>query len=209
MICQQKIYRLIVILLLTVVVGSCRDEEETISHILMSDGQIISVDNKNVKYYNSEIDFIKGCDADFTHSYTFLQNDSITLEKCGVYSVCGYDERFVGAWELTKFGEWISDYDLNPDELYYSASIMYIKYLPVPPIGCMVCPLVRDNDIMGYLPTLSEKSFRVVYMDNLTILMTLSRCVGYDEATYPIMQEIPILKNNIIWNFSIIENSWE
>lgn len=209
MVFQQKIYCIIVILLLTVVVGSCHDDEETICNILMSDGQIISVDSKNVEYYNSEIDFIKGCDADFAHSYTFLQNDSIALEKDGVYSVSGYDERFVGAWELTKFGEWISDYGLNPDGLYYSASIMYIKYLPVPPIGYMVCPLVKNNDIMGYLPTLGEKSFRVIYMDKLTILMTLSRCVGYDEDTYPIMQEVPILKNNITWNFSIIENSWE
>ncbi len=192
------------LLLLCFTLVSCHqtDNDEALRRE-MKDGNTLQLINEDVRFYGSESDFYSAVNFYFHHSYSYNTNNTGPYKLGCDYSLYGYDDKFVGGWEMCMFGNWIKEYGLQPNKIYYCATIKYTTYLPILSDGDYVPNPPFDN--LGYISNKSNRMFDVEFKKDYPMyaFYTGSRYIGYDTNREGIYLELPNLKNNLIWNFTI------
>lgn len=184
---------------------SC-NEEDNICTLTMNDGTTIDVASTKITYHSEE-DFVRGLSS-FECNYNFSNKEYINYNVGESYEVNGYDQTFVGSWQIAKFGNWIRNYGLNPDEFYYVATLIYAKYIERPTTGTMIVPQTG----LGCSLSEEDNSFSVLSdkETNTAILLTCVRLIGYDKNKSAINLCIPqFTNNNLTWKFLIQSDGWE
>ncbi len=196
---------------LAIVLCSCEAGNWPI-HVTMEDGKTITISPKT-RYYTSEDEFIHGVSFPFPYSYIYPEIEKIDYVVDSSYTVTGYDQFFVGNWEIARFGEWARQYGLKPNSNYYVATKVYAKYVPKPPSELNIKPKL-DIALMGYVPWSEYKTFFVSYEKDaqVSVLTTGVRYIGYDSERKNIDLDMPSFnenKNNkLTWKFLIVESVW-
>lgn len=173
----------------------------------MNDGNTINVASRKITYHSEE-DFVRGFSFSFECNYNFSNKECINYDVGESYEVNGYDQTFIGSWQIAKFGDWIKNYGLNTDEYYYVATLIYAKYIERPITGTMIVPQTG----LGCSISEENKTFSVLSdkETNTSILLTCVRLIGYDKNKSAINLCIPQLtNNNITWKFLIQSDGWE
>lgn len=206
----MKLYIIILVILCSLC--SCNTEDSKYE-VAMSDGNVIIVDGRK-SYYHTEDEFVHNVSFSFPRYYNYSKVDKIDYLENMEYSVSGFDESFIGSWEIAEFGNWIKTYGLKPNTPYYVATKIYTKYLSETPIGLRIVPKL-GGEFMGYCPDISPKTFRVQQDGNtqLSILSTGVRYIGYDSNRSPVNIDIPSFVDNNkvkpLWNFLIRDDGWD
>lgn len=182
--------------------SSC-DEPSKSRKLTMKDGNTIYIHNDTIAYYDNESDFVHSVAFLYNSPYSFSSQNTGPYLVGDKYSINGYDDRFFGIWERVKFGDWIENYGLNSDTIYYCTTIKYVIYLPLLPEAQNYVPVFPMNE-MGFSPWSKRRTFEVDTQINYPkcVLYTGIRFIGYDEDRNGIYQEIP--KINLIWKFTVI-----
>lgn len=197
------------------IMGMCCgcSSEPKFNKIPMKDGNTIEI-NGNKRFYSSENEFVHGVSFSFQRQYNFTNVEQIDYSDIREYTVFDFNQFFVGFWEIAEFGNWISQYGLTPNAPYYVATKVYVKFISSPPSGLRIIPKY-GGEYMGYCPDIIHKTFRV-YNDsneNLNILTTGIRYIGYDSNKEPVEICIPSFVDNNInkltWNFLIRDDGWD
>lgn len=195
---------------LMIFLNSCSEPPSNL-HIKMKDGNVISLIHDKEVYYETEDEFQRGLSFGFKMNYSFLANSNVSLIPDSTINIVGYDDRFLGLWEMASFGNWIKNYGLESNKTYYIASCVYVIYLPLAPEGYYLFPIAESHDPIGFVPSLGYKG-SIVKTDKsagFSIVRSGSRYIGYDDNGNLIALEIPQLNNNISWKFLIKKNGWE
>lgn len=188
---------------------SCESEDNIIS-ITMQDGNTITL-NSSQKYYSNEEEFIHCVSFSFPRSYECSEIEYIDYLDDSEYIVEGCNQFFIGGWEIARFGEWIRNYGLNPNESYYVATKVYAKYLSKPPVGLRIVPKLGGT-FMGYCPDIEARTFRIDNISEMQVsaLITGIRYIGYDSKGNDIKYEMPsFINNELIWKFLIRDDGWD
>lgn len=198
---MKPVVKIILLISLHLAITSC-DGPDNLLHETMDDGQKIILKNDASHYYESEDQFLSDIPVNIPCDYSFLSKDEGQYEINVNYSIDGYDDRFIGAWEKATFGDWITEYGLIPNKEYYSAWIKYIVYLPISDNADYIPVFPMGN--MGYVSWTNRPCFDVEYKKGFPkeILYTYVRYIGYDQNKKGIYKEIPKL-NNLIWKFTL------
>lgn len=169
----------------------------------MADGNRITLSNDEIVYYSNESDFLHSYMSIFPCKYSFISNNNGPYLQDESYSIEGYDDRFIGYWEKAKFGDWIKKYGLEPNKVFYCATIKYVSYMPIPLSGEEYIP-VMPLDNMGYSPWTSNRSFDIDYSNQYPkyIFYTCFRYIGYNDKLAGVYIDLP-LTNKLIWNFTV------
>ena len=190
----------------------CESEEDIIS-VTMQDGNTITT-NSSQRYYSDEDEFVHGVSFAFARSYDYSEIEEIEYKDDSEGNVTGYNQFFIGSWEIAKFGEWIHDYGLEPDKTYYIATKVYVKYLLMPPKDLRIVPKLGGR-FMGYCPDIGQKTFRVYNNSDtqVSMLITGVRYIGYDSERNSINCEVPSFSNNkndkLTWEFLVRDDGWD
>lgn len=193
--------RILCALLIFVILQSCSKEDDL--PLVMADGNKITLSNNKIVYYGNESDFLHSYTSLFPCKYTFISNNKGPYLREESYSIEGYDDRFIGYWEKAKFGDWIKKYGLEPDKVFYCATIKYVSYVPIPLPNEDYIPIMPLNN-MGYSPWTTNKSFDIDYRIQFPkyLFYTCLRYIGYDDKLAGVYIELP-LTNKLIWNFTV------
>ncbi|MDE6020803.1 MAG: hypothetical protein K2H01_07410, partial [Ruminococcus sp.] len=180
------------------------DTEDDLS-LVMKDGTKIKLQSEDVILYSDEEDFLNSYTFLFPCTYSFISNNNGPYLLNSSYSIEGYDDKFIGAWEKVKFNDWIIKYGLEPNKIYYCATVKYVIYLPVPLLNEEYIPIMPLTN-MGYSPWSIKKSFDIVYKTHYPkyIFFTCLRYVGYNDHFEGIYKVLP-LTNKLIWNFTVAQ----
>lgn len=169
----------------------------------MADGNRIILSSDEIVYYSNESDFLHSYTSIFPCKYSFISNNNGPYLQDESYSIEGYDDRFIGYWEKAKFGDWIKKYGLEPNKVFYCATIKYVSYMPIPLSEEEYIP-VMPLDNMGYSPWTSNRSFDIDYSNQYPkyIFYTCFRYIGYNDKLAGVYIDLP-LTNKLIWNFTV------
>lgn len=186
-----------------IALSACNEPNEDLV-ISMKDGNKIVLNSESIVCYDNEFDFLHSTNFLFNCKYSFISKNLGPYLLDNDYTIIGYDDRFTGSWEKAIFGDWITKYGLEPNKIYYCATIKYVLYLPKPSIGYEYIPILPLNQ-MGYTSWTLNKSFDIEYNTEYPkyVFYTGFRYIGYDENHQGVYIELPTLNNNIIWNFSV------
>lgn len=184
--------------------SSCKADEPTSNVIKMRDGNTIVFNHETIIFYENEYDFLHSVDFRFNCEYSFISNNYGPYVTDENYSITGYDDRFIGSWEKVIFGEWITKYGLEPNKLYYCATIKYVIYLPKLLFEEEYIP-VLPLKYMGYTTWTLNNSFDIEFKSEYPRYVFYSgfRYIGYDENRQGIYFELPTINNKLIWTFSV------
>ena len=200
-----------IFLTVLVVICSCAPDTDIYS-VTMHDGKTVTV-NTSQKYYSGENEFAHRVSFSFPRSYDYSVMEKLEYVEDSSYVVNGYDQFFIGCWEKAVFGEWIRNYGLVPNKVYYVATKVYVKCVSRPQDGLMIVPKYGGL-FMGYRPDVEPRTFWVDNKDRQASVFTTGvRYIGYDSDGNGIYKEIPSLSNNknqkLVWNFLIQDNVWD
>ena len=190
----------------------CESEDDTIT-VTMRDGHTITT-NSSQRYYTDEDSFVHGVSFAFARSYDYSEFEELVYQDNSEGKVTGYNQSFIGSWEIAKFGEWIRDYGLESGKAYYIATKVYVKYTSMPPIGLRIVPKYGGH-YMGYCPDIEQRTFRVYNNpdQNVSMLITGVRYIGYDSERSSINYEVPSFtdnkKNILTWEFLVRDDGWD
>ena len=190
----------------------CESEDDTIT-VTMRDGHTITT-NSSQRYYTDEESFVHGVSFAFARSYDYSEIEEMEYQDDSEDKVTGYNQSFIGSWEIAKFGEWIRDYGLEPGKAYYIATKVYVKYTSMPPIGLRIVPKYGGH-YMGYCPDIEQRTFRVYNNpdQNVSMLITGVRYIGYDSERSSINCEVPSFTDNkkdiLTWEFLVRDDGWD
>ena len=194
--------------LMAFLVLGCSSEDDML-HVVMKNGTTFDVES-HVKVYETE-------DA-FLHSVRFFpesqilpdEMENIDYEINSKYSLAGFSQMETGSWEMAKLGNWASRYGIRPDAVYYVATEMYIKKLPLLPDGLMIVPNTH-NERMGFCPGIATQTFIYEndYTANSCVLKTGNRIIKYDINGNTINIDINKLKEQLTWKFQIQKEVWD
>lgn len=194
--------------LMAFLVLGCSSEDDML-HVVMKDGTTFDVES-HVKVYETE-------DA-FLHSVRFFpesqilpdEMENIDYEINSKYSLAGFSQMETGSWCMVKLGNWASRYGIRPDAVYYVATEMYIKKLPLLPDGLMIVPNTH-NERMGFCPGIATQTFIYEndYTANSCVLKTGNRILKYDINGNTINIDINKLKEQLTWKFQIQKEVWD
>ena len=190
----------------------CESEDDTIT-VTMRDGHTITT-NSSQRYYTDEDSFVHGVSFAFARSYDYSEIEEMEYQDDSEGKVTGYNQSFIGSWEIAKFGEWIRDYGLESGKAYYIATKVYVKYTSMPPIGLRIVPKYGGH-YMGYCPDIEQRTFRVYNNpdQNVSMLITGVRYIGYDSERNSINYEVPSFtdnkKNILTWEFLVRDDGWD
>lgn len=179
----------------------------------MRDGNIITT-NSSQRYYTDEESFVHGVSFAFARSYDYSEIEEMEYQDDSEGKVTGYNQSFIGSWEIAKFGEWIRDYGLESGKAYYIATKVYVKYTSMPPIGLRIVPKYGGH-YMGYCPDIEQRTFRVYNNpdQNVSMLITGVRYIGYDSERSSINCEVPSFTDNkkdiLTWEFLVRDDGWD
>lgn len=162
----------------------------------MKDGNTITVYSSQKSYLDKD-EFVHRVSFSFPRSYEYGDIEEIKYLEDSTYTVSGYNQSFIGYWEIAKLGEWSRDYGLDPNKVYYVATKVYAKYVPLPPNGLRIMPKL-GGIFMGYCPGMEPSTF---WVDNdsdakVSTLTTGVRYIGYDSERNTIDCEIPSFVDN-------------
>lgn len=204
--CKRLLYALW--MLMAFLVLSCSSEDD-ILHAVMNDGNTFSVDSRIIVYETEDA---------FLHGVRFFPDSQILTDEVegvdyeinGKYALTGFSQMETGSWEMAKFGSWASNYGIIPNTVYYVATEVYIKKLPLVPDGLMIVPNTH-NECMGFCPGIAAPTFiyQNNYAANSCILKTGNRVVKYDTNKDPINININNLKEQLTWKFQIQKEVWD
>lgn len=188
-------------LLILMILLACNNNDDL--RLNMADGNQIHVISDKIVNYANESDFLHSYAPVGRCKYSFHSNNKGPYLQGEVYSIQGYDDRFIGYWEKAKFGDWIKKYGLEPSKTYYCATIKYVIYMPIPPANEEYLPFLPLNE-MGYSPWTSQRSFETEYGDNYPkcVFCTYFRYIGYNENLAGVYMTLP-LTDKLIWNFTV------
>lgn len=190
----------------------CESEDDTIT-VTMRDGHTITT-NSSQRYYTDEESFVHGVSFAFARSYDYSEIEEMEYQDDSEGKVTGYNQSFIGSWEIAKFGEWIRDYGLESGKAYYIATKVYVKYTSMPPIGLRIVPKYGGH-YMGYCPDIEPRTFRVYNNpdQNVSMLITGVRYIGYDSERSSINCEVPSFTDNkkdiLTWEFLVRDDGWD
>jgi hypothetical protein len=190
----------------------CESEDDTIT-VTMRDGHTITT-NSSQRYYTDEDSFVHGVSFAFARSYDYSEIEEMEYQDDSEGKVTGYNQSFIGSWEIAKFGEWIRDYGLESGKAYYIATKVYVKYTSMPPIGLRIVPKYGGH-YMGYCPDIEQRTFRVYNNpdQNVSMLITGVRYIGYDSERSSINCEVPSFTDNkkdiLTWEFLVRDDGWD
>lgn len=190
----------------------CESEDDTIT-VTMRDGHTITT-NSSQRYYTDEESFVHGVSFAFARSYDYSEIEEMEYQDDSEDKVTGYNQSFIGSWEIAKFGEWIRDYGLESGKAYYIATKVYVKYTSMPPIGLRIVPKYGGH-YMGYCPDIEQRTFRVYNNpdQNVSMLITGVRYIGYDSERSSINCEVPSFTDNkkdiLTWEFLVRDDGWD
>ena len=190
----------------------CESEDDTIT-VTMQDGNTITT-NSSQRYYPDEDEFVHGVSFAFARSYDYSEIEDMEYQDDSEGKVTGYNQFFIGSWEIAKFGEWIHDYGLEPGKNYYIATKVYVKYLSMPPKGLRIVPKPGGR-FMGYCPDIGQRTFRVYNNpdEQVSMLITSVRYIGYDSERNSINCEVPSFTGNkndkLTWEFLVRDDGWD
>ena len=190
----------------------CESEDDTIT-VTMRDGHTITT-NSSQRYYTDEESFVHGVSFAFARSYHYSEIEEMEYQDDSEGKVTGYNQSFIGSWEIAKFGEWIRDYGLESGKAYYIATKVYVKYTSMPPIGLRIVPKYGGH-YMGYCPDIEQRTFRVYNNpdQNVSMLITGVRYIGYDSERSSINCEVPSFTDNkkdiLTWEFLVRDDGWD
>lgn len=179
----------------------------------MRDGHTITT-NSSQRYYTDEDSFVHGVSFAFARSYDYSEIEEMEYQDDSEGKVTGYNQSFIGSWEIAKFGEWIRDYGLESGKAYYIATKVYVKYTSMPPIGLRIVPKYGGH-YMGYCPDIEQRTFRVYNNpdQNVSMLITGVRYIGYDSERSSINCEVPSFTDNkkdiLTWEFLVRDDGWD
>lgn len=179
----------------------------------MRDGHTITT-NSSQRYYTDEDSFVHGVSFAFARSYDYSEIEEMEYQDDSEGKVTGYNQSFIGSWEIAKFGEWIRDYGLEPGKVYYIATKVYAKYISMPPKGLRVIPKPEER-FMGYCPDIEQRTFWVYNIpdEQVCMLITGVRYIGYDSERNSINYEVPSFtdnkKNILTWEFLVRDDGWD
>ena len=190
----------------------CESEDDTIT-VTMRDGHTITT-NSSQRYYTDEDSFVHGVSFAFARSYDYSEIEEMEYQDDSEGKVTGYNQSFIGSWEIAKFGEWIRDYGLESGKAYYIATKVYVKYTSMPQIGLRIVPKYGRH-YMGYCPDIEQRTFRVYNNpdQNVSMLITGVRYIGYDSERSSINCEVPSFTDNkkdiLTWEFLVRDDGWD
>ena len=190
----------------------CESEDDTIT-VTMRDGHTITT-NSSQRYYTDEESFVHGVSFAFARSYDYSEIEEMEYQDDSEGKVTGYNQSFIGSWEIAKFGEWIRDYGQESGKAYYIATKVYVKYTSMPPIGLRIVPKYGGH-YMGYCPDIEQRTFRVYNNpdQNVSMLITGVRYIGYDSERSSINCEVPSFTDNkkdiLTWEFLVRDDGWD
>lgn len=115
-------------LVILVISQACSKDDDL--PLEMADGNRITLSNNEIVYYSNESDFLHSYMSIFPCKYSFISNNNGPYLQDESYSIEGYDDRFIGYWEKAKFGDWIKKYGLEPNKVFYCATIKYVSVRP-------------------------------------------------------------------------------
>lgn len=166
----------------------------------MTDGVNIKTSSDEPYFYDTKESFFYAPPF-WNTDYNFISSDSLIYNVGDFCQVNGYDDRFVGLWEKVRFGEWVSEYDLDSTKEYFCAWIKYVKYVPILSDSTYLPVLPMSN--MGFIPWNHRKVFDIEYQQGWPkeVFYTYIRYIGYDNNRKGLYMELPT--NNIIWNFTV------
>lgn len=172
------------------VLCSCESEDD-LMNVTMQDGNTITI-NSSQRYYHSEEEFVHCVSFSFPRSCEYSEVEEVEYLKDSEGIVSGYSQSFIGCWEAAKFGEWVRDYGLNPNDVYYVATKVYTKYVSMPCEGLRIVPKF-GGQFMGYCPDVEPRTFRVNNDSDaqVGVLTTGVRYIGYDSEGNRIACEMP------------------
>lgn len=203
---QRFKYILLVGLSIVIILILCQgcDTKDDLS-LVMKDGTKINLQSEDVILYSDEVDFLNSYTFLFPCVYSFISNNNGPYLLNSSYSIEGYDDKFIGAWEKVKFNDWIIKYGLEPNKIYYCATVKYVIYLPVPLLNEEYIPIMPLTN-MGYSPWSIHQSFDIEYKTHYPkyIFFTYLRYVGYNDHFEGIYKVLP-LTNKLIWNFTVTQ----
>ena len=81
----------------------CESEDDTIT-VTMQDGNTITT-NSSQRCYPDEDEFVHGVSFAFARSYDYSEIEEIEYQDDSEGKVIGYNQSFIGSWEIAKFGE--------------------------------------------------------------------------------------------------------
>lgn len=192
--------------------SSCKSDND-LRCVIMQDGKAITI-NSSDKYYNDEDEFLHNVSFSFPRFYKYTNVDNLDYTTESNYTLTGFSQIFIGGWEFAKFGQWIRKYGLQPNKGYYVATMIYAKYISLPPTESRIIPIV-GTQFMGYCPQKEATTFQVDtdYNAQVSILITGVRFIGYDSDGSNINIEMSSFadNNNILtWKFLIRDNNdWD
>lgn len=206
----MKLYDILLVILCSLC--SCNTEDSKYE-IAMSDGNVITVDGRKF-YYHTEDEFVHNVSFSFPKYYNYGNVEQIDYLENIEYAISGFDQSFIGTWEVAEFGNWIKAYGLMPNTPYYVATKVYTKYLSETPNGLRIVPKL-GGEFMGYCPNITPKTFRVQQGESsrINILSTGVRHIGYDSNRASVNIDIPSFvdnnKDKPIWTFLIRDDGWD
>lgn len=197
----MKFFLYLITLITIVIHTGCTHNEEDLP-IHMNDGFTFKLSSLESIFYKSKESFVSDCPSFWTCNYSFLSHIDEQFVIDNTYSISGYDDQFIMKWEKARFGNWIREYGLNPNEEYYCAWIKYVIYLPHN-VNSYYTPVKPLNN-MGFISNTDRPGFDAEYRKGYPkeVIYTFVRYIGYDINKNGIYKEIPNL-NIIIWNFTI------
>lgn len=160
--------------------------------VKMNDGKSIIVCRDTVLYFPDK-DFpvdvsapVNPEEKGFLKSYSHSRNDIV--------------------WFKAKFGEWISDYGLNPEKIYFVRKEYYYQEYVQCGEGEIVVGYVPENSCMGLFETVNGKRFKGfeanVRDEYYSGCRTLIFFVGYDDDGNSVSCHIPCNPDELEWYFS-------
>lgn len=166
--------------------------------------------SSHIKFYDSENSFIHSVSFSSVENYQTYDVEDISYEVNGRYSLVGYDQMHTTCWEMTKFGAWATKYGLSPNRVYYVATDIFIKKLPVVPEGLMIVPSMNNED-MGFCPGIVNPTFMIKndYHVNACILQTGNKSIKYNSNGTTVNVNINNLKEQLTWKFQIQKEVWD
>lgn len=200
------------IVILVLLFCGCESKVNTIT-VTMKDGTAITTTPLQT-YYPNEDGFVHGVSFAFQRKYDTSVFQKVEYKEDSIGKVTGYDQSFVGRWEIAKFGEWIRNFGLEPGKAYYVATKVYVKYLSMPPVGLQIIP-DPEGRFMGYCPDLEKRTFRVYRMneEHLVVLITSVRYIGYDVERNRVDCEVPSFpgdkRTKFTWRFKVTDDGWD
>lgn len=201
------------LLVICSLVFCCCEPENNPTSVTMKDGKTITVYSSQKSYLDKD-EFVHRVSFSFPRPYKYDDVEEIKYLEDSTYTVNGYNQSFIGCWEIAKLGEWSRDYGLASNKVYYVATKVYTKYVSLPPNGLRIVPKL-GGIFMGYRPDIEPRTF---WVDNdfdakVSILTTSTRYIGYDSEGNTIDCEIPSFINNkenkLTWRFLVRDDGWD